>query len=660
MGVADVRALQLAVQRLAEPLPDPGPAVPGASQRRVADLLSVAYRLVFATAARARGATVTLEEACRGLDLATVPGGLLDPPLLEHAAAALAIPDPGLPAVVALGAMHEGFLSADPGWHDGRLRFAGTSTARKVAGTWFTPVRLVEKLLDDALDPFLEESDDPGALTVCDPSCGAGLFLVAVAHRIARHLAGVPASAPGTAVEPELLARAVTRCVHGVDVDPSAVELTRVALWLELVQPGRPAAMPALRLHAGEALLGVDWAAAFPEAHEAGGFDVVVGNPPFLNRLETRTAPSPEVAARLDAASGGALRPYTDVSAVFLQRAVSWIRPGGRVALVQPQSLLAARDAAGVREHLAVRCSLEALWASDEPVFDASVLTCAPVLRRGATQGAVRRTHGPAFEPVPPRHVTTEDLRGEWSFLVAAGLGTPELVLDPSAGTLGDLATCTADFRDQYYGLRPYLREAAECEGCRCVPLVTTGLIDPAELLWGQRATRVLKQRWMAPTVDLDALEADPALARWARARLVPKVLVGTQGRVVEAVVDATGELLPSVPTVTVTAPPERLWHVLAVLLAPPVVAHAATRYAGTGLTMRSVKLSAKQVAALPLPPDPDGWDRAAGLLPTAQRDDERRPELLAEVAGLMCRAYGVDDPGVLRWWLERAGLRST
>ena len=58
-----------------------------------------------------------------------------------------------------------------------------------------------------------------------------------------------------------------------------------------------------------QALLGVDWATAFPEAHAAGGFDVVVGNPPFLNRLETLTATSPEVAARLDEVSGGALRP---------------------------------------------------------------------------------------------------------------------------------------------------------------------------------------------------------------------------------------------------------------------------------------------------------------------------------------------------------------
>jgi methylase of polypeptide subunit release factors len=652
MGVPGGEGLLLAVQRLGDALPEPAYDDGDAARHRVTDLLRVAYRLVLATAARARGAQVRPEDACRGLVLATVPAGRLDGSVLADAASAL----PDVRDGAALGALHERFLAGGPTWRDGRLRLAGTPDARKASGTWFTPVALVERLLDDALDPYFEGS--PGRLpTVCDPSCGAGLFLVAAARRIARRAAG---GAAGSAEGRSALRRAVTECVHGVDADAAAVELARVCLWLELVEPGRPVAMPPLRLRVGESLLGTDWAAAFPEVNAAGGFDVVVGNPPFLNRLERRTATSPEVAARLAAVSAGAVRPYTDLSAVFLHRAASWVRPGGRVALVQPQSLLAARDAAGVREQLARSCALEALWASDEPVFDASVLTCAPVLRRGADQGAVRRTHGPAFAPVPPRDVTTAELEGEWSFLVARGLGTPEVVLDPGRGTVGDLARCTADFRDQYYGLRPFLREAAECRGCRCAPLVTTGLIDPAQLHWGRRPTRVLKQRWDAPVVDLDALEADTALARWARTRLTPKVLVGTQGRVVEAVVDSRGELLPSVPTVTAVAPPERLWHVLAVLLAPPVVAHAATRYAGTGLTMRSVKLSAKQVAALPLPVDTAAWDEAAALLPAAQEDDGARAGLLEQAARLMCAAYDARDPSLLGWWLDRARLTET
>jgi hypothetical protein len=381
----------------------------------------------------------------------------------------------------------------------------------------------------------------------------------------------------------------------------------------------------------------------------AGGFDVVVGNPPFLNQRETLTARRSGVAEALAARSGGTVRAYTDLSAVFLQRSLSWVRPGGRVAFVQPQSMLAARDAGAVRAELATGASLESLWATDEPVFDAHVLTCAPVLRRGFPQRAVRRTHGRDFRAVPP--YPAPDLSREWSFLLAAGLGVPEVSLSDRCGTLDELAECTADFRDQYYGLAPYVREAVDCPAG--APLITTGLIEPAACLWGHRDARFLKRRWTAPVIDVEALRADEALGRWATARMVPKVLLATQGSVLEAVVDAEGAWLPSVPTVTVATDEEHLWHVLAVLLSPPVSAYAAARYAGTALTMRAIKLSARQVGRLPLPVDRAAWAHGAALAKEAQTGSAGTPDL-ADLGTAMCAAYDVSDPAVLEWWRAR------
>ncbi|HWM74153.1 MAG TPA: hypothetical protein VNQ53_10460, partial [Nocardioides sp.] len=220
---------------------------------------------------------------------------------------------------------------------------------------------------------------------------------------------------------------------------------------------------------------------------------------------------------------------------------------------------------------------------------------------------------------------------------------------------------CTADFRDQYYGLVPFVRDAGSDDpkpGER--RLMTTGLIEPAESTWGRAPTRFAKQRYIAPVVDLDALNAEGSLAAWATARLVPKVLVATQGAVLEAVVDAEGAWLPSVPTLVCTPPPNRLWHVLAVLLAPPVVAFAAARYLGTGLSARSVKLSAKQLAAVPLPVDRPAWDRGGGLARAAQgaQSSEERVGLLLACAEAMCAAYDVDPGETLAWWVDRARLQ--
>ncbi|HET9422428.1 MAG TPA: hypothetical protein VFO49_14910, partial [Nocardioides sp.] len=432
---------------------------------------------------------------------------------------------------------------------------------------------------------------------------GTGAFLVP-AVRTTAQLCGI---SPAEALEH----------VHGTDLDPLAVEIARFLLWLE--EPSVPRTVLDANLVVGDGL------ALAPDA----SYDVVVGNPPFLNQLRTATVRESSVEG---------VGPYTDTSALFLLRSSELVRVGGRVGLVQPLSVLAARDAAPVREALDREGGLVSLWASDRPVFDGTpVLTCAPVWERGRPGTGA-----------------------EWSAWAAPAFGIPAVTLSTGHGVLGDLGPCTADFRDQYYGLVPFVREAAAGGvGPGEVALVTTGLIEPAECRWGRSPTRFAKQRYGAPVVDLDALRADGALTTWAESRLVPKVLVATQGAVLEGVVDVDGDWLPSVPTLVCTPPPDRLWHVLAVLLAPPVVAHAAARYLGTGLSARSVKLSAKQLAALPLPADRAAWDRGAQLARAAQlaESSRERSGLLLSCAEAMCAAYDVDPSESLAWWVGRTRL---
>ncbi len=480
------------------------------------------YRLLLVPLAARRGATVTPSRAM---------GGLVLEVLTPQDLAGISAPSfEGDDDMASLGVLHEQLLAHEPRWAQGMLQLEPHGTGRKSAGAWFTPQALVDHLLDEVLEPALDAADG-AELSVLDPACGAGAFLVAAARRIAARNGDVDA--------------AITQ-VHGVDLDPAVLELARTCLWLETARPGAPLAMPDLLLTQGDAL-----------SLDLDEHDVVVGNPPFLNQLEALTV------RRADRGAAG--RAYTDVSALFLARSVDWVREGGRVGLVQPQSLLAARDSGRVRASVSSTCALESLWASDVPVFDAGVLTCAPVLRRGAEQGPVRRTHGPEFAPVLPRPVTEADLAGEWSFLLVEALGVPEVTLS-SPRTIGDLALCTADFRDQYYGLDGHVHEASALPAGGS-PLVTSGLIDPAECRWGEDTTRFLKQRWEAPVVDVASLP--PALRRWAGTRLVPKLLVGTQGKVVEAVVDEDGAWLPSVPVISVMPAVGDLWRVLAVLLAP-------------------------------------------------------------------------------------------
>ncbi|MFN8017002.1 MAG: hypothetical protein U0P45_02640 [Acidimicrobiales bacterium] len=248
---------------------------------------------------------------------------------------------------------------------------------------------------------------------------------------------------------------------------------------------------------------------------------------------------------------GPSVGAYTDPAAAFMLLALDLVRPhGGVVALVEPVSLLTARDASGVRAAVGGVASLTDLWVLDHRPFGAAVEVCVPVAVRGGTPDPVRLRRGPRAAVVGEvGQASSSSSSSSWSPLLADLQGLPTCEVRTS-GVLGDLASATADFRDQYYGLAPHVVDREVANDAAWPRLVTAGAIDPATLRWGARPTRFNKATYQHPRVDLAALPE--RLGAWARARLVPKVLLATQTRVPEALADPTGALLPSVPVVSV------------------------------------------------------------------------------------------------------------
>ncbi|WP_153146441.1 DNA methyltransferase [Dechloromonas sp. H13] len=140
--------------------------------------------------------------------------------------------------------------------------------ARKLTGSYYTPDSLVQELVKSALDPVIartlaDHPHEPVAallgLTVCDPACGSGHFLLAAARRIAEEVARLTAADgnPLPADYRHALRDVVARCIYGVDRNPMAVELARTALWLEAYTPDRPLTFLDHHLRCGDALLGI-------------------------------------------------------------------------------------------------------------------------------------------------------------------------------------------------------------------------------------------------------------------------------------------------------------------------------------------------------------------------------------------------------------------
>ncbi len=522
-------------------------------------------------------------------------------------------------------------LGAPPGgwqnpWLLGLLHeYAVSETDRKSRGAWYTPEAVVRGLVTLALP------DTADVQTVADPTCGGGAFLLAVLDRL---------------VDSGLTPEEALGRVSGMDIDADAVLVTKLSVQIWALRNDVELSLSDISIEVGDALLG------FPE-HWVGPM-VIVGNPPFASPL--RKGAIPETAERYRSTRPHQLQQYADLAAIHLLSTVEKSGPGSTVVLVQPQSVLASRDTETLRDYLANESTLEALWVSREAVFDAGVRVCAPLIRVGGRpQPTVELWSGPEVQPAG------ETTRVSWARCAARALGAPTLPVPQwnLSENLGSLSSATAGFRDEYYGLLEACSELPELQtaGDRPVErLLTVGSVEPLVPLWGDRPTRLGGRDWVQPAVDRKKLSGK--VLRWVDRQAKPKVVLATQSKVLEPVVDFDGIFVPVTPLIAVHGSEEDLGLISAVLLAPPIVAWAWERWFGSAMAVDALKLAAKQVLELPLPVDREKWGRAGSLILEGSRclsSVDEGKALSAEVASLMTEAYRADRH-VLAWWLERLG----
>lgn len=208
---------------------------------------------------------------------------------------------------------------------------------RKHAGAHYTPRSLADEVVEHALAPLVRgrAQDALLDLRILDIAAGSGIFLVSAAH----YLAGQGAAGAG-------LREIISTCLFGADVNPTTVEICRLSLWLLAGDPDLPLNFLDDKIVVGDSLVEhdgvgsrvpVDWSRLAPDVLAAGGFDAVIGNPPFLGVKNIRGAVGKEVRdyyARtlLDGESG-----RSDLVVFFLAQATRL--SAGIVALVVPDAI---------------------------------------------------------------------------------------------------------------------------------------------------------------------------------------------------------------------------------------------------------------------------------------------------------------------------------
>jgi hypothetical protein len=164
-----------------------------------------------------------------------------------------------------LGAVYETLLDYEPAADAGVVTLRCGSGVRKATGTFYTPQPIAEYLVRRTLAPLLRgrSAAEILQLRVVDPAMGSGAFLVAACRYLASAYeaalvrdGGCHASDVDEA-QRAMIRRTITeRCLYGVDLNPMAVQLARLSLWLATLAADRPLSFLDHRLQSGDSLLG--------------------------------------------------------------------------------------------------------------------------------------------------------------------------------------------------------------------------------------------------------------------------------------------------------------------------------------------------------------------------------------------------------------------
>lgn len=248
-----------------------------------------------------------------------------------------------------LETMDVGGWEKDP-FGDAYEAFMG-SHVRGQEGQFFTPRAAVD-LLVSVVDPRPGEK-------VIDPACGSGGFLAAAAQ----HLAGVGASFGDVATD-----------LHGIDKDSYLARLASAHLSMFTLTPSKVFCADSLSWSANDR--------DFPLKNFIGEFDVVLTNPPFGSRIKSvsqEVQKSFELGHkwRLDKDGSGyirlnELRPSVPPQVLFVERCLSLVRPGGRVGMVVPESLVSSKNYKYVVQYLRKNARLQAVMGMPESLFKTS------------------------------------------------------------------------------------------------------------------------------------------------------------------------------------------------------------------------------------------------------------------------------------------------
>lgn len=237
------------------------------------------------------------------------------------------------------------------------------------------------------------------SLRIVDPACGSGVFLIMAFDFMKAELTRVndkiKSLLPKAEHYGDLLnfvpdSDILTNNLFGVDVNVESIEIAKLSLWIKTARRGKVLDSLDANLRVGDSLIedsnfaylehGFTWETAFPQVFAEGGFDVVLGNPPYV-RMEFLKALKPYLETRYEVVSDRA-----DLYCYFYERGLRLLKPAGRLGYISSNTFFKTGSGRPLREYLLREATIEAVVDfGDLQVFE-GVTTYPAILtmKRGA------------------------------------------------------------------------------------------------------------------------------------------------------------------------------------------------------------------------------------------------------------------------------------
>lgn len=352
-----------------------------------------------------------------------------------------------LPADI-LGQVYEQFLGKVIRLTDGHHAVVEDKPeVKKAGGVFYTPTYIVDYIVKNTVGALIEGKtpDEVSKLRILDPACGSGSFLIGAyqflldwhlkyyaEHNPEKWMSGrKPRIVQITDLDRRLTTderkRILLNNIYGVDIDTQAVEVTKLSLLLKVLEGEtkqsienqfklfRERALPDLasNIKCGNSLIGsdyyeqssfafmdeeeryrinvFDWKKEFPEIFNAGGFDAVIGNPPYV-RQETLGAAFKEYAqAHFSTFAGTA-----DLYVYFFEQAHKILRTGGLFGMICSNKFMRANYGRALRDYLAQKTQLIKIVDFGElPVFQGAATFPAVFLTEKSLTANQKFTYAP-------------------------------------------------------------------------------------------------------------------------------------------------------------------------------------------------------------------------------------------------------------------------